>query len=138
MRLPVFRSDDTRSARTRLGRLVSQTSALWKLPVEVRRFYLLALWTAWRRHDQYSFDVVTRPRDLIEVLGLAHDADRVVELGTATAWTTIGPALARCSRHVISYAAVDRPQRQMYLQLIPPSVRDRITFVNDIGRSGPR
>ncbi|MFL5821913.1 MAG: class I SAM-dependent methyltransferase [Solirubrobacteraceae bacterium] len=138
MRLPVFRSEDTRSRGTHFRRLVVQARAWLKLPAAVRRFYLRALWTAWRQKDQYSFDVVTRPYDLVEILRLAGDAEVVVELGTATAWTTIAFALARPGRRVITYDPVVREERRMYLGLIPPAVRERLTFVKDIGRTGPR
>lgn len=95
MRLPVFRWDDTRPASVRFHRLLRQTGALLSLPPDVRAFYIKALWRAWREGDQYSFDVVTRPRDLSEILRLADDAELAVELGTATAWTTIALSVAR-------------------------------------------
>jgi hypothetical protein len=46
--------------------------------------------------------------------------------------------LARPSRRVITYDPVVREQRELYLPLVPGSVRDRIAFVTDVGRSGPR
>jgi predicted O-methyltransferase YrrM len=138
MRLPVFRRDDTRPARTRLRRLLVQTGALLDLPPPARSFYVRALWTAWRSGDQYSFDVVTRPHDLREILRLAGDAGSVVELGTATAWTTIALALANRSRTVTTFDPVARRERERYLSLIAPDVRSRITLVAGPGRIGPR
>jgi predicted O-methyltransferase YrrM len=137
MRLPVFRWDDTRPAWTRLRRLLIQARALLDLPRPVRWFYLRALWTAWRLGDQYSFDVVTRPHDLLDVLRLAGDAASAIELGTATAWTTIALSLTSESRRVTSFDPVARGQREQYLKLIPPEVRRRITFVQGPGRVGP-
>jgi predicted O-methyltransferase YrrM len=114
-----------------------QARALLELPPRVRSFYVKALWTAWRNHDQYSFDVVARPHDLVAILRLAADADRAVELGTATAWTAIALCLARASRRVATYDPVDRQQRALYLDLVPADVRERITFIHALGRSGP-
>jgi predicted O-methyltransferase YrrM len=115
---------------------VTQISALVRLPPDIRSFYVKALWTAWREHDQYSFDVVTRPRDLGEILRLAGDAELAVELGTATAWTTIALSLARRSRRVVTFDPVERSQRELYLGLVPPDVRERITFIERPGRTG--
>ncbi|HEY2771764.1 MAG TPA: class I SAM-dependent methyltransferase [Solirubrobacteraceae bacterium] len=137
MRLPVFRWDDTRPVHTRLRQLFIQARALVDLPPAVRSFYVRALWTAWRKRDQYSFDVVARPRDLAALLRLAADRDRAVELGTATAWTAIALCLARASRRVTTYDPVERTQRQLYLDLVPADVSDRITFVHGPGRMGP-
>jgi hypothetical protein len=138
LRLPVFRHDDVRPGPTRARRLIAQLWSLAALPAPVRRFYVRALWTAWRTRDQYSFDVVTRPHDLARILRLAGDADAVVELGTATAWTAIALALARGTRRVATYDPVVRAQRERYLGLVPPAVARRITFIADVGRSGPR
>ncbi len=138
MRLPFFRADDTRSVRTQMIHLVKQALALARLPGAVRWFYVRALWTAWRHKDQYSFDVVARPDDLGALLKLADEADVVVELGTATAWTAVSLALARGSRRVTTYDPVKRPQRELYLGLVGEPVRERIAFVHDVGRSGPR
>ena len=138
VRLPVFRANDPRPLSTRLGRLARQTRALGRLPPPVRTFYVRALWTAWRHQDQYSLDVVARPHDLAALLRLADGAEVVVELGTATAWTALALALAHDTRRVTTYDPVRRPQRELYLELVPSSVRDRIAFVNDVGRSGPR
>lgn len=82
--------------------------------------------------------MVARPVELAEILRLAEDADVAVELGTATAWTTLALALARGSRRVTTYDPVKRPQRELYLGLVTPSVRERIEFVQDVGRPGPR
>jgi hypothetical protein len=137
MRLPVFRWDDTRPTSTKFRRLFTQAHSLRKLPPDVRSFYIRALWTAWRERDQYSFDVVARPHDLAAILRLAADSDRVVELGTATAWTSIALCLARSSRRVATYDPIERPQRQLYLDLAPAEVQNRITFVHAPGRTGP-
>jgi len=58
---------------------------------------------------QHSFDVVTRPHDLVEILRLAGDSHLVVELGTATAWTTIARArlVSRSTRRRVPFR-VDR------------------------------
>src|SRR4029077_11220587 len=63
---------------------------------------------------------------------------RVVELGTATGWTAIALALDDPHRLVVSYDVVERPEPQRYLQLVAPSVRERIELVTAPGSDGPR
>lgn len=138
MPLPVFRWDDRRPALLRLRRLFIQTAALLQLPPPVRSFYVRALWTAWRDGDQYSFDVITRPHDLRQILRLADGAGVAVELGTATAWTAISLALADPARTVTSFDPTVRGQRERYLDLIAPDARRRLTFVQSPGRVGPQ
>jgi Methyltransferase domain len=65
----------------------------------------------------------TRPRKLAVLLELAQGRQRVVELGTATAWTTISLVLADRTRVVATYDPIER---------------DRITFVGAPGDAGPR
>lgn len=80
----------------------------------------------------------TRTPDLRALLDLARTAHRVVELGTATAWTAISLALAAPDREVISYDVVAREQCERYLGLVSAAVRDRIELVLAPGSSGPR
>lgn len=120
-----------------MRRIMLQTGALLQLPRAVRSFYLTALWTAWRKRDQYSLHVVTRPLDLREILRIAGDATHVVELGTATAWTSIALALAHIPRRVTTVDPVVRREREIYLGLVSADVRRRITFMKGTGRLGP-
>jgi hypothetical protein len=138
VRRSLFRADDVRPATVRAVRLVRQGRALLSLPGPVRRFYIAALRTAWRTGDQYSLDIVTRPLDLREILAAAGSATRVVETGTATGWTSIALALAHQPRQVTSLDPEVRPERERYLALVSPGVRERIRFVAGPGRSGPQ
>jgi predicted O-methyltransferase YrrM len=102
-------------------------------------------WFQWRAHrcargldDLFSLISVTRPADLAILLELARGRRHVVELGTATAWTTISLALADPCRTVASYDPIDRPLRERYLGLVGPSVRERVTLIDAPGSSGPR
>jgi predicted O-methyltransferase YrrM len=63
---------------------------------------------------------------------------RVVELGTATAWTAITFALDDRRRRVVTYDVVEREEAKRYLGLVGPDVRERIELVVAPGRSGPR
>ena len=101
-------------------------------------------WFQWRARrladradDRFTLASATRPADLSVLLELARDRRRVAELGTATGWTAIALALADSQRQVITYDPFDRPERQLYLALVGPQVRNRIEFVAAPGSSGP-
>jgi predicted O-methyltransferase YrrM len=102
-------------------------------------------WFQWRAHrlarrldDSFSLASATRPPDLATLLELAAGRSRVVELGTATGWTSIALALANPNRQVTTFDPLEIPIRQQYLALVPAQVRDRITFVTAAGSTGPR
>jgi predicted O-methyltransferase YrrM len=98
----------------------------------------------WRAHrlarrigDSFSIVSATRPPDLAVLLELARDRRHVVELGTGTGWTAVALALQDPQREVITYDPVHRPERERYLELVGAEVRERITFVQAAGSSGP-
>jgi predicted O-methyltransferase YrrM len=129
------------TGRERLRHRASElrwTVRLAALPPRVAAFQLRARRLAWRSEDYLSLMSVTRPRDLRVLLALARGRSRVVELGTATGWTTIALALDDAQRQVVSYDVVGRPEPQRYLQLVAPSVRARIELVTAPGSDGPR
>jgi predicted O-methyltransferase YrrM len=112
--------------------------SLRALPRPVARFQWRAHRLARREGDQFSLISATRPADLAILLELAADRLRVVELGTATAWTAITLALADPAREVITYDPIEQALRGRYLALVGPEVRDRIRLVGAPGASGPR
>jgi predicted O-methyltransferase YrrM len=100
-------------------------------------FHWRARRLAWRTGDQFSLVSATRPADTRVLLELARGCTRVVELGTATAWTAITLALDDPDRRVLSFDVLRRaPER--YLQLVGPDVRRRIELMLAPGSTGPR
>ena len=98
----------------------------------------------WRAHrlasrigDHFSLVSATRPEDLALLLRLARGRHHVVELGTGTGWTALALALHDSRREVMTYDPIYRPERNRYLELVDPKVRQRITFVEAPGSSGP-
>jgi predicted O-methyltransferase YrrM len=100
--------------------------ALARLPPRVTRFYVRALLTALAARDRFALVASARPRELRTLLELARGANRVVELGTGTAWTAIAFALADPQRTVATYDPREFEQRQRYLAMVPSHVRQRI------------
>jgi predicted O-methyltransferase YrrM len=119
------RSGERRS--TRAASLAKQAFSR-RLPPRVAWFYLRAILVATRSHDSFSFAMATWPGDLAEILETFQGARNVVEIGTATGWTSIALALAEPTRQVHTYDPVDRPARRRYLELVPEPVRRRILF----------
>lgn len=111
--------------------------ALRFLPWRVAVFQWRAWRLAGRLGDEFGRVSSTRPWKLATLLKLAADAQFVVELGTAHAWTTISLALTHPDRDVVSYDPDERRERARYLQLVPEQVRRRVTFVCQRGDSGP-
>lgn len=107
------------------------------LPPRVALFQARARALAHRSGDRFSLTSVTRPRDLATLLSVARGRRTVAELGTATGWTAISLALADPARRVTSFDPVSRPEPERYAQLVPASVRDRITFTTAPGSDGP-
>lgn len=99
-------------------------------------------WRAWRLasrvEDGFSPVSRTDPHKLAVLLGAARGCQRVVELGTGTAWTAISLVLADPERLVLSYDPIERPERERYLRLVSPEARRRLTFVGASGDEGPR
>jgi len=103
------------------------------LPPRVGFFYARAHRVARRAGDRFSIDSAARPRELADLIRLAHRRVHVVELGTGTAWTAIALALSDARRRVTTYDPVVRAQRELYLSLVGPDVRERIDFVTSPG-----
>jgi hypothetical protein len=107
------------------------------LPRAVARFYRRAHAAAVRDGDAFSLASATRPAELAALIELADGRHNVVELGTATAWTTIGLVLADGRRRVISYDPVVHPQRERYLRLPAAEARARIELRERPESDGP-
>jgi predicted O-methyltransferase YrrM len=127
--------------RRRAGHLLREARyarELATLPPPVAWFQWRARRLAWRTDDRFSLASATRPRDLKLLLDLARGRRLVVELGTATAWTTLALALAEPRREVISFDPVEHAERARYLALADASTRSRITLIDAPGSTGPR
>jgi predicted O-methyltransferase YrrM len=108
-----------------------------RLPPRVAVFQLRARALARRSGDTFSLTSVTRPADLRTLLAVADGRRRVVELGTATGWTSISLALADQSRTVLSVDVAEREEPRRYLRLVGPAVRTRVELVIRSGSDGP-
>jgi SAM-dependent methyltransferase len=117
---------------------VNLTLSLRTLPPPVSLFFLRAHRHAQRTNDRFSLDSAIRPRELSTLLRLARGRTSVVELGTGTAWSTIALALGDRSRRVVTYDPCTRPERETYLELVGPNVRERIDFRDELDTNGPR
>jgi predicted O-methyltransferase YrrM len=120
-----------------LGSEVRYVCRLRRLPLPVARFLWRARRVARRTGDQFSLISATRPEDLARLLDLANRRREVVELGTGTAWTAIALALADPARRLVSYDPCERSERERYLALVSPGVRERIRLVVAPGADGP-
>ncbi len=107
------------------------------LPRAVRGFYRRADAHARAAGDAFSLESATRPAELAGLLELAAGRDEVVELGTATAWTTVSLALAEPRRRVISYDPVVHAHRDEYVGLVAASVSERIELRAQTEADGP-
>jgi SAM-dependent methyltransferase len=121
-----------RRALRRLGFLLG----LRALPPRVAWFYWCADRAARRACDHFSLDSVVRPTELGHLIALARGRERVVELGTGTAWTAIALALSDHHRVVITYDPVVRPERELFLHLVGADVRARIELMATRGKQG--
>jgi predicted O-methyltransferase YrrM len=106
------------------------------LPPSVAWFQARAVVSAARSRDTFALQAASRPADVRALLQLARDRRTVVELGTATGWTTASLALADSARTVTSYDPVVTPGRDRYAALVPREARARMTFVQDTGEAG--
>jgi len=107
-----------------------------ELPPRAAIFRICALIRAWRRGDRFAIESATRPADVAELLKLAEGRRRVVELGTATGWTTAALVLADRERRVLTFDPVVQDHRADYLALLPAAARRRIELVAATGADG--
>jgi predicted O-methyltransferase YrrM len=108
------------------------------LPVPVAVFQLRARLLAHRLGDEFSPVSATQPEKLAALLSLAKNRRRVVELGTANGWTAVSLLLADEQRVLVSYDPFERPELELYLKLVGPTVRNRLELVHAAGDVGPR
>ena len=99
-------------------------------------FHTRALIAAWRVGDEFAWESVTRPADVATLLQLAEGRRSVVELGTATGWTSAAFVLADGERRVTSFDPVVQENRERYLALLPAAARDRLHLVQAPGAEG--
>jgi predicted O-methyltransferase YrrM len=103
----------------------------------VAAFHARALVRALRAGDTFAVQSATRAEDVATLLKLARERRYVVELGTATGWTTAALALDDPQRRVLSFDPVEQPHRAAYLALLPARARERIELVQAPGVEGP-
>ncbi len=120
------------SARSLARRLLGVRA----LPPRVAWFHARALVHATRAGDAFALQSATRPVDVALLLSLAEGRRTVVELGTATAWTTVAFALADPERRVLSFDPVVQAHRDRYVALAPAQARARIRLVQAPGTAG--
>jgi predicted O-methyltransferase YrrM len=130
--------DPVRAWLGRLRRDLDWMLGLRGLRPRVLWFHWRARRQAWRTNDLFSLVSATRPADMRVLLTMTRGRSRVVELGTATAWTAITLALDDPRRLVITYDVIEREEAKRYLDLIAPDVRERIELVVAPGCTGPR
>jgi predicted O-methyltransferase YrrM len=117
--------------------LIAEVLTLRRLPVAVARFHVRARRAARRAGDKFSLESATRADELAKILELAGNHRHVAEIGTGTAWTAIALALSDRDRRVMTLDPIPRPERQLYLDLVPSSVRLRIELLERAGEQGP-
>ena len=120
-----------------LRSLAHRTLGLRRLPPAVAAFQARATVRAMRLGDEFALSAATRPADLAELLTITRGRRLVVELGTATAWTTASLALADRLRRVVSFDPVVQANRAAYLSLVDPAVHERLSLVRAPGVAGP-
>jgi predicted O-methyltransferase YrrM len=108
------------------------------LPPRVARFIWRAHRHARAAGDEFSLASAARPAELAELLALASGRRTVVELGTGTAWSAAALALDHPARRVISYDPLVRVEREAYLGLVGPRVRERVDLREEPDVNGPR
>ena len=84
------------------------------LPPSVAWFQARAVVSAAWSGDAFALQAASQPADVRALLRLARGRRTVVELGTATGWTTASLALADRARAVTSYDPVVVPGRERY------------------------
>jgi predicted O-methyltransferase YrrM len=121
------------TARVRLSLVLRLIRATPALPPAVSWFLCRALFIAIAGGDTFSLRSAAEPSQLAVLLRMARGRRRVVELGTATAWTAAAFALADPTRVVVSCDPNIQPGRDRYLRLLRPSTRARIELVHAAG-----
>jgi SAM-dependent methyltransferase len=112
--------------------------SLRPLPPRVAAFQWRARRVAWANREHFSLTSATRPRDLAQLLELAHGRRRVVALGTGMGWTAISLALEDRERRVTTFDPSSYAERRRYLPLVAPRVLERIQFIAEPGSLGPQ
>jgi predicted O-methyltransferase YrrM len=110
-------------------------AAVRLLPPRIAFFYIAALLTAAARRDLWTLGAATRPADLAQLLGRAHGARSVAEIGSGPGWTALALALAEPARSVVSFDVDPRPVHT-YARLAPRSARERVRFELCSGAEG--
>jgi predicted O-methyltransferase YrrM len=106
------------------------------LPARVATFQIRAVLHAWRTGDHAGFIGSMRPASLAFLLRVAEGRRHVVELGTATAWTSCSLVLADPARHVTSFDPVAHEHRGDYVRMLRPGQRGRLRLVRSTGVAG--
>jgi predicted O-methyltransferase YrrM len=106
------------------------------LPLAVALFQARAVVRAARNGDDFALQAATQPAGVRALLSVARGRRTVVELGTATGWTTASFALADRARTVTSYDPVVQPGRAGYVALVPAEARARIRLEQATGEAG--
>lgn len=119
-------------ARLVLRRVAALRGAPPRSALFLLRVYLRAL----RRRDWFSLQSCTPAQDVVALLALAEGRRDVVELGTATGWTTGALVAADAARRVLSFDPVEQENRAEYLGCLPAAARDRLTLVRAPGADG--
>jgi predicted O-methyltransferase YrrM len=96
-------------------------------------FFVRAFARALVTRDYSSLGGVTRPRELVPLLRAARRANRIAEVGTGTAWTSICLALASPRARVATYDIAPIPYREPYIRMLDRATRERIEFVTRDG-----
>jgi predicted O-methyltransferase YrrM len=123
---------DWRSPRS----LIMRLWATRVLPRRVAAFQARALLRAWLRGDHVAFISSLRAPSLALLLRVADGRERVVELGTATAWTSCSLLLADPDRRVVSFDPVAHEHRDAYVRMLRPAARERLRLVTATGAEG--
>jgi predicted O-methyltransferase YrrM len=87
--------------------------------------------------DDEAIRAAAAPASLAHILRLAKGRRRVVEIGTFAGWSALALALAEPDREVVSVDPVEWPTRSRYVDLVPPEVSARISFVEGRGEDRP-
>lgn len=126
--------DLTPALRARL--VARRVRALRGAPPRAALFLLRAYLRALRRRDWFSLQSCTPAHDVAALLDLARGRRNVVELGTATGWTTGALVAADPRRQVLSFDPVEQDGRGAYLGLLRGTARARLTLVQAPGAAG--
>lgn len=111
---------------------------LGTLPASVRGFYVRAIAAALRLRDWRTLNSSAQPRDVASLLDAFAGRERVVEIGTASAWTAAALALAEPARSVLSLDPEIRQWRHRYVALVPLETQARLTLEQASGADRPQ